>query len=156
MYGRQVLGVVGSTYQVSADGNPIAKIGGCTIDWTTVGAVSGSDVTVGDGQVIKVGSKYLRYGQIICKITATGYYGPWDIAASDGRQLLARGDCYIVNRTILNGDPKDDYPEAIDGGRIWMARVIQSGVATHTLALGPTLAEFLAAFPRVSPVNEAS
>lgn len=143
------MGIVGSTIQVSADGRPDNKLGGVTIDWSTVAAVTGSPVTVNDGVNVPVGSSYLRYGQVICEITASGKYGPYDPAAADGRQTLARGKCYIVNRTVINNDPRGDYPEAIDGGIVWQARLIQSGVGAHSLAAGPTLAELEAAFPRI-------
>lgn len=53
--------------RVSADGNPQLKPGGITIDWTTVTAASG-DQTLPDGTVIKDTLKYLRYGQIMCRI----------------------------------------------------------------------------------------
>ena len=37
----------------------------------------------------------------------------------------------------------------IEGGLVWKDRIIQSGVAAHTLALGPTFAEIQTAFPRL-------
>jgi hypothetical protein len=42
----------------------------------------------------------------------------------------------------------------IYGGLVFKDRLIQSGVATHTLAAGPTLAEFLVAFPNIAFVAE--
>lgn len=53
--------------QVTADGRPLAKLIGMTIDWSTVAAV-GSDTTLEDGIVIKAGEKYLRYGQVVTAI----------------------------------------------------------------------------------------
>lgn len=150
MFGRTVLGTVGSSVQLIADGNGRHKIGGVTVDWATVAAVSGSDVTVNDGVVVKIGSKYLRYGQVLTKITASGKYGPYDPAASDGRQTLARGDCYLVNRTVVNEDPRSDYPEVIDGGRVWFDRLIQAGTGTASLAAGPTKANLETAFPTLT------
>lgn len=152
-YGRQVLGTVGTSIEVSADGHPEAKVGGVTIDAATVAAVAGADVALEDGITIKIGEKYLRYGQVLTKITASGKYGPYDPAAADGRQTLVRGQCFIANRTALLGDPKDEYPEAIEGGRVWLARIIQSGVATATVALGPTRAALETAFPRLQFVE---
>ncbi|MHC5541216.1 head decoration protein [Singulisphaera rosea] len=150
MFGRKVIGTIGSTIQLLADGSGRHKVGGVTIDWSTVAAVSGSAVTLYDGVVIPVGAKYLRYGQVLTKITATGYYGPYDPTASDGRQTLARGDCYLVNRTVNGDDPRSDYPEVIDGGRVWFDRLIQAGTSTHSLTLGPTRAELEAAFPTLT------
>ena len=239
--GRQALGTIGGYLQLSADGAPLAKAGGITIDWDTVAAVSGSDVTLNDGRVIKVGEKFLRYGQTVVKMTGgeintltlaggasgdtftltvggettaaiaydanaaaidaalelldtvgtggvtvsgttpnfvltfapalgdvtvsgtgtgmtatiattnvggrDGMVGPFDPAAIDGRQTLVRGRAWVLNRTALEVEPMDDYAEAIEGGRIWRARLIQSEAATHTLADGPTFAEILATFP---------
>jgi hypothetical protein len=83
-----------------------------------------------------------------------GMYGPYDPAAADGRQTLTRGECYVMDFTVLQYNvastisPQNDIVgDAIEGGLIWIDRVIQSGTATHTLAAGPTKAEFLAAFP---------
>ena len=67
--------------------------------------------------------------------------------AAGGRDLLVRGRAFVLNRTALEAEPMDEYPEAIEGGRIYRARLIQSEAATHTLALGPTFAEINATFP---------
>lgn len=146
--GRQVIGTIGGFLQLTADGEPVPKVAGVTIDWATVAAVSGSDVTLSDGQVIKVGEKYLRYGQVVCRITSGGKYGPYDPAAADGREAApVRGRAFLVNRTALQIEPMDEYPEVIEGGRVYRARIIQSEAVAHTLALGPTFAELNAAFP---------
>jgi hypothetical protein len=150
-YGRNVIGTVGGGYQLSADGVPRAKLGGVTIDWSTVAAVSGSDVTLPDGTVVPVGQKYLAAGQTVVQITASGKFGPFDPAAADGRQTLAAnaGTCFLLNRAALASEPKDDYPEAIYGGRVWAARVLNTGAGAHTLAGGPTLAEIKSTFPQL-------
>jgi hypothetical protein len=142
--------------RVSADGAPRYKPGGATIDWTTVTAV-GSDTALpeANGAIIKAGQKYLRFGQVMTRITANGKFGPYDPAAADGRQTLTRGDCFVLDETITEYSggisaltPQlTEYGSFIDGGRIYIDKVIQSGVAAHTLALGPTRVEFDAAFP---------
>lgn len=66
-FGRQVLSSTGIPLQVSADGAPVRRPGGITIDWATVTAVSGSDETYGDGTVVAVGKKGLPYGTILCQ-----------------------------------------------------------------------------------------
>lgn len=247
--------------RVSADGNPRYKAGGVTLDLTTLTAASGSDTTLPDGSVIKANNQFLRYGQVLCKITtssvqtltgtatggtftltllrpdtqqnvttaaiafnasaatvlaaiqavmgpnqvtsasggalgsvavtvnfnafvplvtvnggaltggtvtpavstagaSSGKFGPYDPAASDGRQTLTRGDCFILDETYLATPSGSQLPggndvigSAIDGGSVFIDRVIQSGVATHTLAVGPTLAELLAAFPAIHIVR---
>jgi hypothetical protein len=150
MFGRTVLGTIGSSISLLATDDGRHKVGGVTIDWTTVAAVAGAPVTLADGLTVAVGQKYLRYGQPISKITATGYYGPYDPAAADGRNLLNRGESYLVNRTVKNDDPRGDHPEVIDGGHVWFARLIQSGTGAHSLAAGPTKVELEAAFPTLT------
>ena len=147
MFGRSVLGTIGTSYSILASSDGRHKVGGVTIDWSTVAPVAGSDVTLGDGKVVKVGTSYLRSGQVVCQITASGKYGPYDPTALDGRQNLTRGLCWIVERTVTNDDPHGDYPPVIDGGTVWLARLLQSGTGAHSLAAGPTKAELEAAFP---------
>lgn len=142
--------------RVSADGSPEYKTGGITIDWTTVAAV-GSDTTLPDGGVVLSGQKYLRYGQVMTKITASGKFGPYDSAAADGRQLLARGDCVIIDETMTEfasgysgfSARQDQVGNVFDGGEVYIDRVLNSGVGAASLAAGPTLANLLAAFPRL-------
>jgi hypothetical protein len=264
--GQRQVGTFQSTLEVAADGAPLSKIGGVTLDWSTVAAVSGAAVTLKDGVQVAIGEKYLRYGQIITRIgvaevqtftltggptagtatvtfpasaenpaqsftiafndsgatvqaamqalnrigvdgvavartgsgtagdpyvftatystrlgdvaTPTGthtftggttptitiatttpggatanQYGPYDPAATDGRATLAVGDCYVVNRTVKELDSFSAHPEALYGGYLWRDRLLVT-TATHTLAAGPTVAEFLAAFPRAQLLNE--
>lgn len=258
-FGRSTLTQVGIGPQVSADGNPIWKAGGVTVDWATVAAV-GSDTTIGD-IVVPNGEKYLRYGQILARIVAVqqvqtltvtgtptggtvtiqgtrpdggqtgtgniaynstaaqaqviadaifgpnnvtvgggalpgtaltftfrgdwnpaamtvtangltggsspagafttttpapadaGNFGPYDPAATDGRQTLTRGDCFIVNETMLESqDGESNHPAVFDGGRARKAMILMTA-GTHSLAAGPTVAEFETAFPRIGYVK---
>jgi hypothetical protein len=155
-FGQVGLGQIGSrTVEVSADGRPLAKPGGISIDWSTVAAVSGADVTLNDGTLIPIGFKYQRYGQTVCRITANGKFGPYDPAAADGRQLLVKGDCFWLNRTVLESDPASDHGGvACYGGLVFLLRLLNTGVGAHTLAGGPTLAELYTAFPLIQPVLE--
>jgi hypothetical protein len=157
MYGRNLLttDVIAPT-RVTTDGEPEYKTGGITIDWSTVAAVAGSDVNLPDGSIIRVGTKYLRYGQVVTKITATGKFGPYDSAAADGRQLLARGDAFILDETFTEfsagiagiSTRNDQVGSAIEGGSLFVNRVLNSGGGAASLAAGPTLAALEAAFPR--------
>jgi hypothetical protein len=87
--------------------------------------------------------------------TLAGYFGPYDPSASDGRQTITRGDVYVLDETVLQypggsslvSPANDQYGSAIEGGLVYIDRIIQSGAAAHTLALGPTRAELDAAFP---------
>jgi hypothetical protein len=67
-FGRTIFETAGRSIQVSADGRPEAKIAGLTVDWSTIAALAGADITLDDGVVIHVGDKYLRYGQVLCLI----------------------------------------------------------------------------------------
>jgi hypothetical protein len=248
--------------RVSADGSPLYKVGGVTIDWSLGTAVASTDATLADGSVIKVGQKYLRYGQILTKVTTgttqtftgtasggtitytfvrsdngntvttaavsatataavllaaiqavaapgqalsatggalgsapvvvtygsftalgtvgngsatggtvtvaqttagtnSGNFGPYNPSASDGTQTLTRGECFILDETLLQYGSGSSLVSAVndqvggvfDAGRVFIDRVLHSGTAAHTLALGPTKAEFLTAFPAVQIVE---
>lgn len=85
---------------------------------------------------------------------ATGTYGPYDSAATDGRQNLTRGKCFILNESILEVDPagnQTNHPTVFDGGLVWKARLRVGGLNTTPLGSGsePSWAAFEAAFPRV-------
>lgn len=244
---------------VSADRNPLYKPGGITIDWSVVTAVSSQDAVLPDNSIVKVGQKYLRYGQIMTKETGAGtvqtfhgtasggtftysfirsdngltvttaalaatataaqvlaaiqavaapgqavsssggalgtadvvvtfstytplgtvnggsltggtvtvtqttagttggMFGPYDPGASDGRQTLTRGECFILDFTVTQYDsgtpgisPENTQIGGVfDAGLVWKDRILQAGAGSHTLAAGPTLAEFLSAFPMI-------
>ena len=70
-YGQKSLENVGRSIQVSADGAPVAKAGGVTIDWSAVPA-STVERTYPDGDVVHIGEKFLRYGQIVVRDSGTG------------------------------------------------------------------------------------
>jgi hypothetical protein len=44
--------------------------------------------------------KRLAGGNLLCKITASGLYGPYDKSASDGRETLAEGSAVITWRGV--------------------------------------------------------
>jgi hypothetical protein len=162
MYGRTVLSqnTVFPT-RVSADGKPQYKAGGITIDWSLVAAASG-DQTLADGSVIKDGQKFLRYGQVLCRVASNGKYAPYDPSGTTGQEVLTNGRAFILDQTVTQYDTgnaglsavNDQIGEAIDGGPVWLARIIQSGVASHSLSAGPTLAELITAFPRSQLVRD--
>lgn len=272
MFGRQLLTTNNiNPTRVSADGSPALKMGGITIDWANTVTAVGSDTTLADGSVVRNGAKFLRYGQVMAKITGAtntvtingsptggtftltvttqspvagapaqttaaiaynaaasavqtavaaltnvgagnvtvsgsaggpytfvfgsvvgtvtmtasgaaltggsspavaigatltspstnGYYGPHDPAASDGRQTLTRGECFILDETVLQYGiggsgimaPFDHVGGCIEGGAVWLERILQSGTAAHSLAAGPTKAELLTAFPSIRLVE---
>lgn len=72
--------------------------------------------------------------------TSGGKYGPFDSAASDGRQTLTKGNVYVLNETIREVDHTSAHPPVIYGGKIFKQRLLCT-VGTHSLAAGPTFAE---------------
>jgi hypothetical protein len=120
-------------------------------------------MVVNNGINIAPGNRYLRYGQTMCEETSgpnAGYFGPYDPTATDGRQTLTRGRCFVLNETVIQNDPnggfynpvESDIVGGFDRGRVYWDRILNSGTAGHSLALGPTAAEFLAAFPGIEPI----
>jgi len=150
-FGRTEIGNTGRHTGISADGKPEWKSGGLTIDWSTVDAKS-TETTLSDGSTVKSGEKVLRYGTILAKITASGKYGPADTGAVDGRQTLTLGDVYLVDRTLFFSDPGSEQAGAIEGGRVYTGRLAAG--TTVDGYIQPTLANTLAALPRVTPVKD--
>jgi hypothetical protein len=165
-YGRQQTATTGLPIQVLADSSMVGwKSGGITIDWATVTAV-GSDTTLADGNVIKNGQKGLVFGMVLCKITASGLYGPYNSGAADGRQTLARGDCWVLNQTVLQNLPNSlaalatDNPPVFNAGRVFFDRlqIVGTGAALNPLGATsqPARAAFETAFPGIDYVQAAS
>jgi hypothetical protein len=91
---------------------------------------------------------------------SSGTYGPASSTATDGRQALVRGRCFILNETIRELDPlgmatqPTDHPGVFEGGRVWRARLkIGGDNPTSIGGLQPTVAAFETAFPRVRYVD---
>lgn len=89
-------------------------------------------------------------------LAAGGKYGPYDDTATDGRQTLTRGNCWVLNHTVKeNGEINGfntgvtDHPQVFDGGTAWKERIIMT-TGAHSLAAGPTVTEFETAFPRIA------
>lgn len=261
-FGREVLTKTGRDVAVLADLQDAQfKVGGITIDWSLITAAA-SDSTLVDQTPIKTGEKFLRFGQILTKVTqaevqtvdlsgdddptggtwsmtilgetlsaipynvsaaalqaliraldadgasqvtvsksgfvytitfppslgnvaaitasttgltggggdtfaitittttggtgTAGKYGPYDPDATDGRQTLSRGSCFVLNRTVKElgyganiNIAQTDHPQVFDGGTAWKDRILMT-TGTHSLAAGPTVTEFEAAFPRIA------
>lgn len=90
----------------------------------------------------------------------SGMYGPYDNTASDGRQTLTQGRCFIVPSLIVvknvfgSGLPGPDLTSVgvIEGGKVWAKRVIANDSA-GSLAGGPLWSDLVAAMPGISPVG---
>jgi hypothetical protein len=134
----------------SADGKPQYKIGGCTIDSAatipTGTALTG--LSLADNDFIPAGKKFFYYGAVLVKNVA-GNYIPWDGAAA-----LARGDVYIVNRTVKEDD--DDFlcpGGCMEGGRVYDARLRCLAGGVWTALTAPQKALLYAAMPLIQPVK---
>jgi hypothetical protein len=139
----------GRGVMASKDGRPDWKVGGITIDWSTVTATV-ADVTLADGRIVKTGDKYLRYGKVLCRITASGKFGPYEALAADGREDLIPGECFILNKTVVLSDPGSDHPAVFDGGWVWSERITDiADVGDHQEA-NPAIADLRTAFPRIA------
>jgi hypothetical protein len=77
----------------------------------------------------------------------TGLFGPIDTSATDGRQALERGNCYIQNETVLMSELGSDHIPVFEGGLVWAARLLV-GEANQ-----PTLANLLTALPMLRLVR---
>lgn len=90
-------------------------------------------------------------------VAGGGKYGPFDPSATDGRQTLSRGACFILDETVLEenimgtayGNKPTDHVGGFDGGMVFKERILMT-TGTHSLAAGPTVTAFEAAFPRIS------
>lgn len=94
-------------------------------------------------------SPTVTVGESTAGTTGAGKYGPYDPAATDGRQTLARGECAFFNRTVLEKELASDHQAAAEGGKMWKQRLLIT-TGSASLAAGPTVANFETAFPRVS------
>lgn len=159
-YGYQTLANVGRGLQVTADGAPIAKAGGVTIDWGSVVAQATADVTFEDGDIVYVGEKFLRYGQIVCKIltasvdaTKVGKYAPFGVTASGSDTITlsaVRGEMYILNESVHEDANHSDHPPAIDGGRVWKKRLLIAGTGAGGAGVNEIQALTVTAGPATS------
>lgn len=77
----------------------------------------------------------------------TNLYGPYDSTASDGRQTLTRGRCFVLNKSVVYSDPRSDHPAAFDAGLVYKAR-LRTNENDPGLNLA-TFANFLTAFPAI-------
>lgn len=125
-YGTQSLEESGRDVGISADGRPDWKTGGITVDWTKVSAAT-ADLILSDGTPIKTGEKYLEMGEQMARISATGKFAAADTTATDGRQTPARGNLFLLNRTVKQSSLGSDHPAVIQGGNVYKARVKVGG-----------------------------
>lgn len=165
-YGRSVLGRVGSSVIVSADGNPLYKSGAVKINWEAITAASsliqvtpqGDQSTIdsfdlltasGWADIVEVGEKYIRWGTVICKLvggTYDGQYVPYGSASGLGGGVISklRGDVFILNQSVRDAE---DNPVAIEGGLLFKHRLVVNYSKVQKLdTLGATGGTFTLAY----------
>lgn len=151
----QALGNVGTGLTVSGSaGGPYT--------FTTVGTYGPVTITADGSLLTGAGQQPLAVVATSTSTSGYGYFGPFDSAASDGRQTLVRGFCGIVpSSVIMDGilglkQVDTDHRGLVTGGSVYINRVIHAGGGTASLAAGPQLATLLAAMPQLIPVSLAS
>lgn len=146
-FGPQTIYTGGKEIRTLAKDSARWKTGGITIDWTTVPA-NGANTTLPDGTIVPSGTKFIRYGTVMTKITASGKFGPSDTTAADGRQRVTnavRGEAFVLDRTIVESEPgSNEVGDVYDGGNAFAGRLL---IATGN---SPTLQNFIDMFPGVT------
>lgn len=211
------------------------KVGGCTLDWSTVLAVLSDTTDALTGDITKTGNQVIRFGTVLCRVNVTtfggvvGKYAPYSapmtadalsgalavggatatlttgpaagiinpgdwlhLAAGaggtaediqvksynvgtkvvtfntllaqihgdtavvtktdDGRQTLRRGECYIVDHTIIKGQQLEDLRAGgvFDGGATCYLERIARDYGSYGVPGNPTRAILEAGFPDLS------
>lgn len=156
-------GQLGRPVSTIASGRPRYKTGGITICYPVITAL-GADTTVqAEGRTYKAGDKLVRFGTIMCKITSVvgssvvGQYGPYASGATDGRQTLTRGECFILDHSIsqladLASDITGAVYDSVPDGQVYMDRIASDG--TNGVSTNPAKAAILTAFPGISPFED--
>lgn len=142
-FGRFEFGKFGSGISCSADGSPVAKIAGVEIAWNAVPAVAAA-YRFKDEDTVEAGEKFIRYGTMVCRLTAVpagdpavvgtvGMFVPYQAALPAGYTIsTAEGDVFLINRSVHEGDVLGSYPEALDGGRMYIRRLLVVGYGDGT------------------------
>ena len=120
----------------------------------TLFAAAGTPIVSSDGSGLTGGTSPAATTTSSSTPANTGKFGPFDPAATDGRQTLTRGECFVQDETVLFSPYGAILPSAndvrggvIEGGKVWLQRLLQCGTGAPSLAAGPTLAQLMAAFP---------
>lgn len=137
-FGRYDFGKFGSGISCTADGSPVAKVAGVRLAWGAIPAVAAARVFK-DADTVDAGEKFVRYGTIICRITAAtdatevGKFMPYMALPGGGRTLSTEeGDVFLVNRSVRENDVLSDHAEALDGGRMYKRRLLVVGYGDGT------------------------
>lgn len=157
-YGRQIFTRAGFGIQVSADGNPTAKLGGITVEWAAIPAAAADYEVRPNGELVDTnflsnaspaddyvyaGKKFLRYGTVMCKLiggTSAGKYVPYGSTTGLGGGTIstASGDWVILNSSKHEEDYHSDHPQAIVGGQVYKHRLLANYGKSHTVSITGT------------------
>lgn len=157
-YGRVVYTRTGFGIQVSADGNPTAKVGGITVEWAAIPAASADYEVRPNGELVDTnflsnaspaddyvfaGKKFLRYGTVMCKLiggTSAGKYVPYGSTTGLGGGAIstAVGDWVILNSSKHEEDYNSDHPQAIVGGQVFKHRLLANFAKSQTITVTAT------------------
>lgn len=88
--------------------------------------------------------KRVAGGTLLCKITASGLYGPYDKAATDGRQTLAE-ECAVITRRGVDVTMYDRAVAGLFADCVFdKSQLTLGGVSLH----GTSLTSLKNAFPQ--------
>lgn len=148
---------------LAADIQALSNVGAPTVTGTpgssyviTLGAGARNSNFFSNGSALS-GAGVQPFTAFGVSATEGGMIGPYDPSASDGRQTLAIGSVGILNETIVQGGLfgittfNTTQTGLLEGGHVYLPRVIQAGTGSASLAAGPTLASLLAVMPRLTP-----
>lgn len=107
--------------------------------------------TVGTNSLTGGTSPNVSFGTTTSGITTFGYLGPHQSNATDGRQTLTKGKCWIANQTILETDKGSQYgPGFFEGGRIYQSRLKRLNDAGTAYIAHTVDSTFNTAFPLIT------
>lgn len=161
-YGRKSVDQFGFGIRVSADGNPLAKIGGVTVEWASVTAASAAFTVLPTGATaaanfyvaggndldyVDAGEKFLRFGTVLCKVsggTWDGSYVPYGTTPAGGGSLLkTKGNIFIMDASMHESDYHSSHPAVIYGGAVWKNRIVANYGTIQTFTVTATGGTFI-------------
>lgn len=158
-YGYKEIQRVGQGIQVLVHGKNVNwKVGGVTIYWGAITAEAADREVRPAGETINTnylssnspaddyvyaGEKFIRYGTVLCRIsggTADGYFAPYGSTSIGGGTLLkTRGDMYICNLSIHDGDIASDHARGVfESGEVWKHRILANYSKVQNITISAT------------------
>lgn len=155
--GAAVESALNALPRIGPGGVTVAKTGTMPGTFTLTFARSLGNVPTltngGVGNLTSGSTATLTHGTTTSGEASGGKFGPYDPSASDGRQTLAKGACFMLNRSIREEDAHSDNIGVLSGGTMWRDRMLCTD-GTHSLAVGPTLTEVNSVMPRLDYILE--